>query len=197
MKFIILTCLVAYVQASSWSVPAAAPAILSTGTSTSSRTQDAAGNYAFSYNEQHSTGGSSRAESGNGWGSQGSYTLNVGDGRQRVVKYVADGAGFRAAIATNEPGTAALPAASTAISSPYAPPAPVAPLPVPVAAAPVAVAPAPIAIVEPAPIAVPALAPAIAAPVAVPALPALSVPAPAPVAIAAPAPIAYAPRGWN
>jgi len=170
MKFIILTCLVAYVQASSWSVPAAAPAILSTGTSTSSRTQDAAGNYAFSYNEQHSTGGSSRAESGNGWGSQGSYTLNVGDGRQRVVKYVADGAGFRAAIATNEPGTAALPAASTAISSPYAPPAPVAPLPVPVA-----VAPAPIAIVEPAPIAVPALAPA---------LPALALPAPEPVALA-------------
>lgn len=57
-----------------------------------------AGNYAFQYNEQHSTGGSSRQESGNGWAAQGSYTLNVGDGRQRVVKYIADGAGFRAAI---------------------------------------------------------------------------------------------------
>lgn len=51
-----------------------------------------------------------RSESGNGWsGVTGSYSLNVGDGRSRVVNYVADGAGFRAAIATNEQGTAAQP----------------------------------------------------------------------------------------
>ena len=57
--------------------------VLSSGTSQSSRTQDSAGNYAFQYNEQHSTGGSSRQESGNGWAATGSYSLNVGDGRQR------------------------------------------------------------------------------------------------------------------
>jgi len=106
----------------------AAPAVVSTGTSSSSRTQDAAGHYAFAYNEQHATGGSSRSESGAPGVATGSYTLNVADGRSRQVNYVADALGFRAAIATNEPGTAALPAASTAISSPFAAPLPVAPL---------------------------------------------------------------------
>jgi hypothetical protein len=121
--------------------------LLSTGTSTSTRTQDAAGNFAFAYNEQHSTGGSSRKEAGNPHGVSGSYTMNVADGRQRVVKYVADGHGFRAAIATNEPGTAASYPAAASISSPYA--MPVAPEPIavaPIAHAPVAVAPAPLAL---------------------------------------------------
>jgi len=141
--FICLSLFVACVSASGL---IAAPAVahvgaVSTGHSSSSRTQDAAGNYAFAYDEQHATGGSSRKESGSPGVAVGAYTLNVADGRQRVVKYVADGLGFRAAIATNEPGTAAQPAAATSISSPYLPPAPVAPLAV---AAPVAVA-APIA----------------------------------------------------
>jgi len=162
--FVALACLIVCVSANGWNPQ------LSSGTSQSSRTQDSAGNYAFSYNEQHATGGSSRSESGNGWGAQGSYSLNVGDGRKRVVKYVADGAGFRAAISTNEPGTAALPAASTSIASPYAPPQPVQPLPAPVLVAPVAApaplvsgwgAPAPIALPAPAPIALPAPAPAV------------------------------------
>jgi len=157
-------CLFAIVACAS----ANAVGVLSTGTSTSSRTQDAAGNYAFAYNEQHATGGSSRKEQGAPGVASGSYTLNVNDGRQRVVKYVADGLGFRAAIATNEPGTAAQPAAATSISSPYLPPQPVAPLPVPVAHAPVAVAP----VLAHAPI---AHAPVLAhAPVAIAAVPAVS-----------------------
>jgi hypothetical protein len=120
-------------------VASAIPAHLSTGSSTQTRSQDAAGNYAFSYNEQHATGGSSRSEQGNPLGAVGSYSLNVGDGRQRVVKYVADGAGFRAAIATNEPGTAAKAPASVSISAPHAV---VAAAPVAVAAAPAYAAPA-------------------------------------------------------
>ncbi|OQR71573.1 cuticle protein 14-like, partial [Tropilaelaps mercedesae] len=39
------------------------------------------------------------------------------DGRVRVVNYVADGLGFRAAIKTNEPGTKQLPAAATQLLS--------------------------------------------------------------------------------
>lgn len=201
----VFVCLLGLIACANASAYLAAPAALSTGTSTSSRTQDAAGNYAFAYNEQHSTGGSSRQESGNGWGAQGSYSLNVGDGRQRIVKYVADGAGFRAAISTNEPGTAAAPAASTAIASPHAPPQPVQPLPVPVVAAP-----APVAVAAPAPLAIAtngwnsapiAIAPVVKAVAAVPAVSSYSTsinhvaPAPAPIAVAAP--VLAAPSGWN
>jgi len=167
MKLFILACFVVCAQAS---YVAHAPAALSTGHSTSSRTQDAAGNYAFAYNEQHSTGGSSRQESGNGWGAQGSYSLNVGDGRKRTVTYVADGTGFRAAISTNEQGTAAQPAADTSISSPYLPPQPVKALPVPVAVA----EPAPVAqwaVAAPEPV---ALAPVAIAPVVKAIAPAVS-----------------------
>ena len=64
-----------------------------------------AGNYAFGYNEDHATGGTFRRESGNAAGQVvGSYGLRDIDGRVRTVNYVADDAGFRAAIATNEPG---------------------------------------------------------------------------------------------
>jgi len=45
--------------------------------------------------------------------------LNVGDGRKRVVKYVADGHGFRASIQTNEPGIVAKAPADASISTPY------------------------------------------------------------------------------
>ena len=62
------------------------------------------GNYAFGYNEGHATGGTFRKESGSPGAVVGSYGLTVADGRQRVVNYVADGAGFRADIKTNEPG---------------------------------------------------------------------------------------------
>jgi len=95
-------------------------AAVNTGSSTQYRSQDNLGNYAFGYNEQHSTGGSFRREQSDVLGNKvGSYGLTDADGRVRVVNYVADGHGFRAAIATNEPGTAAQPAASTSISSPH------------------------------------------------------------------------------
>ena len=55
---------------------------MSSGHSTQVRKQDASGNYAFAYDEQGPTGGTSREESGDSWGNkQGSYSLNVGDGR--------------------------------------------------------------------------------------------------------------------
>jgi len=145
--FIAFACLCVCAQANL--LPATiATKLISTGESSQSRTQDAAGNYAFAYKEQGPTGGSSRKEAGDAWGNkQGSYTLNVADGRQRVVKYVADGAGFRAAVATNEPGTAAQSPADVAMSSPYAPPAPVEPI----AHAPALLAPAaPLALAAPA-----------------------------------------------
>lgn len=49
----------------------------------------------------------SRSEQGDGNGAvTGSYSLAEADGRQRIVEYVADAAGFRATVKTNEPGTA-------------------------------------------------------------------------------------------
>ncbi|OQR69588.1 cuticle protein 14-like [Tropilaelaps mercedesae] len=89
----------------------------STGTSVSSRAEDGLGNYKFAYSEQHPTGGSWRSEAGNTLGVSGSYGLTDVDGRVRVVNYVADGLGFRAAIKTNEPGTKQLPAAATQLLS--------------------------------------------------------------------------------
>jgi len=133
--------LLAVAQAGLIAAPAAT--ILSTGASSQSRSQDALGNYAFNYNEQGATGGSSRSESGSPLGVRGQYTLNVADGRQRVVNYVADGLGFRAAISTNEQGTAAAAPAAVAINAPV------------IAHAAPAFAPA---------IAAPAFAPALAAP---------------------------------
>lgn len=62
------------------------------------------GNYAFGYNEDHSTGGTFRREQGGPGVMVGSYGLRDADGRNRVVNYVADAAGFRANIQTNEPG---------------------------------------------------------------------------------------------
>lgn len=62
------------------------------------------GNYAFGYNEDHSTGGTFRREQGGPGHQVGSYGLRDADGRTRVVNYVADAHGFRANIQTNEPG---------------------------------------------------------------------------------------------
>lgn len=78
--------------------------IVNTGSSQVMRKDDGHGNYAFAYDEQHHSGGSSRSETGgHGW-QKGSYTLNDADGRKRIVNYVADAHGFRADIKTNEPG---------------------------------------------------------------------------------------------
>ncbi|KAH6929056.1 hypothetical protein HPB50_022531 [Hyalomma asiaticum] len=93
------------------------------------------GNYNFGYDEDHTSGGSFRRETGNALGAkEGSYGLRDADGRVRVVNYVADELGFRASISTNEPGTApSTPAGvtiGTAQQGPAAPavPGPVAPL---------------------------------------------------------------------
>jgi len=91
---------------------------VNTGHSSSYRQQDSWGNYKFGYNEQHHDGGSTRDETGDAWGNkEGSYSLNVGDGRHRIVKYVADGHGFRAQIKTNEPGIVAKSPADVSIST--------------------------------------------------------------------------------
>jgi hypothetical protein len=77
------------------------------------------GNYAFAYDESHAEGGTFRKESGSADGPViGSYGLRDVDGRVRVVNYVADGSGFRAAIATNEPGIVPKAPASVSISKP-------------------------------------------------------------------------------
>jgi len=78
--------------------------IVNTGSSVVQRSDDGHGNYAFAYKEQHASGGTTRSEKGGpGWAS-GEYTLNDHDGRKRIVQYVADAHGYRAAIKTNEPG---------------------------------------------------------------------------------------------
>ncbi|KFM73250.1 Cuticle protein 14 isoform b, partial [Stegodyphus mimosarum] len=81
------------------------PALLSTGASKQYRAQDSIGNYNFGYDEGHLSGGSFRKEAGDAFGNKiGSYGLRDADGRQRIVNYVADAAGFRADIKSNEPG---------------------------------------------------------------------------------------------
>ncbi|GFQ66427.1 cuticle protein 14 isoform a [Trichonephila clavata] len=75
------------------------------GASTQYKTEDNHGNYAFGYSEDHTSGGSFRKEAGDTLGNKvGSYGLHDADGRARVVNYVADSAGFRADVHTNEPG---------------------------------------------------------------------------------------------
>jgi len=149
--------------------PYAVPAvgIVNTGASSQFRSQDNIGNYAFGYNEDHSTGGTFRRESGAPGVAVGSYGLRDIDGRVRVVNYVADGAGFRANIQTNEPGVEPRDPASVlinkaaAIVGPALAPAPlVAPAPL---AAPLA---APIAPYAAGPIAAPYAAPYAVAPIA-------------------------------
>jgi len=95
MKVFILLALVAVSQAA---------VLLGTGASTQYRSQDGLGNYAFGYNEGHHSGSTFRKETGSHGVVAGSYGLADADGRQRVVNYVADAAGFRADIKTNEPG---------------------------------------------------------------------------------------------
>ncbi|XP_055934214.1 adult-specific rigid cuticular protein 15.5-like [Argiope bruennichi] len=98
------------------------PYYISTGTSQQYKSQDGIGNYQFGYDEAHSSGGTFRKETGDAWGNKyGSYGLRDADGRYRVVNYVADGAGFRANINSNEPGVAPDDPASTVINKPGVP----------------------------------------------------------------------------
>ncbi|GFR30756.1 adult-specific rigid cuticular protein 15.7 [Trichonephila clavata] len=103
-------------------------ALVNTGVSTSARSQDVFGNYAFGYDIKDGLGAAnSRSEVGDAHGNKkGSYTIADIDGRARRVDYVADGHGFRATVKTNEPGTAASAPAAALIASPYA--GPVAPV---------------------------------------------------------------------
>ncbi|KAF8787594.1 Adult-specific rigid cuticular protein 15.7 like protein [Argiope bruennichi] len=103
-------------------------ALVNTGVSTSARSQDVFGNYAFNYGIQDGLGATnSRSEVGDAHGNKkGSYTIADIDGRARRVDYVADGHGFRATVKTNEPGTAASDPAAALVASPYA--GPVAPV---------------------------------------------------------------------
>ncbi|XP_054713231.1 cuticle protein 8-like [Uloborus diversus] len=95
-------------------------ALVNTGASASSRSQDAHGNYAFGYDIVDGKGASnSRSEVGDAHGNKkGSYTLHDIDGRARRVDYVADAHGFRAAVKTNEPGTALSAPAAALVASP-------------------------------------------------------------------------------
>ncbi|OQR67832.1 hypothetical protein BIW11_04688 [Tropilaelaps mercedesae] len=62
--------------------------------------------YHFSYTTVTEEGAHSHEETADGANRrQGAYTINIADGRQRIVRYVADENGFRAAIETNELGT--------------------------------------------------------------------------------------------
>ncbi|CAL1269987.1 unnamed protein product [Larinioides sclopetarius] len=62
--------------------------------------------FSFNYIAELEDGSSSRSESGDGSGKvTGSYSLSGNDGRKRQVDYLADQAGFRATINTNEFGT--------------------------------------------------------------------------------------------
>ncbi|XP_076331569.1 uncharacterized protein LOC143236838 [Tachypleus tridentatus] len=161
---------------------------LAGGSSISSRRQDDFGNYAFNYDIVDPLGATNgRWEAGDGYGNKrGAYSLTDIDGRARRVEYVADGAGFRAVVKTNEPGTAAsAPAAAVVASS----------QPGVVAHGPAVVKTAVAAPAIAAPIAAPAFAatPAIAAPVAAPAFaaaPAIAAPVAAPAFAAAPAAVA-------
>jgi len=76
------------------------------GHSSASRKQDDHGNYAFKYDIKNGHGAvNGRQEHGSPHHVVGSYYLGDIDGRHRTVHYVADKAGFRAQVKTNEPGT--------------------------------------------------------------------------------------------
>lgn len=116
----VIVCLASFIAVASAShlvAPAAViPAAVSTGVSSQYRSQNSVGDYTFGYNEDHPTGGSFRREAGNLAGKTGSYGLRDIDGRTRIVNYVADAAGFRASIQTNEPGVEPKDPAATLIN---------------------------------------------------------------------------------
>ncbi|OQR77285.1 cuticular protein-like [Tropilaelaps mercedesae] len=73
------------------------------------RSEDGRGNFNFGYDIEDGLGGGQfRRESGNTAGERrGSYGFRSADGRVRVVHWVADHFGYRAAIVSNEPGVIA------------------------------------------------------------------------------------------
>ncbi|XP_054711740.1 cuticle protein 14-like [Uloborus diversus] len=114
MQVLVLFALFAASQAA---VLFSAAPLLSTGASSQYRSQDSVGNYHFGYDEGHSSGGSFRKESGDAFGNKvGSYGLRDADGRARIVNYVADAAGFRADVQSNEPGVEPKDPANTSIN---------------------------------------------------------------------------------
>lgn len=134
----VVLALIGYAAAGVIQYAAPAVGVLTTGASSQFRSQDNIGNYAFGYNEDHSTGGTFRREQGGPGVQVGSYGLRDADGRTRVVNYVADAAGFRANIQTNEPGVEAKDPAAVLINKAQAIVAPT--LAAPLVAAPAAVA---------------------------------------------------------
>lgn len=117
---------VALGQCAYLAAPGVIPAAVSTGVSAQTRSQDSLGNYRFAYDIiDHLGARNGRSESGDALGNKiGHYSINDIDGRVRRVDYVADDYGFRAAIQTNEQGTAP---SNTAAAS-YNPPLVAAPI---------------------------------------------------------------------
>ncbi|GFY46034.1 uncharacterized protein TNIN_92811 [Trichonephila inaurata madagascariensis] len=62
--------------------------------------------YKFGYSVKDKHGEQHREEAGDGHAVRGSYGFSDARGIHRQVNYVADHAGFRAQVKTNEPGTA-------------------------------------------------------------------------------------------
>ncbi|XP_055936507.1 adult-specific rigid cuticular protein 15.7-like [Argiope bruennichi] len=87
-------------------------------TLTTIRNIDAQGNYDMGYNENQLTGGASfYREKGYINGTRtGSYGYTTRNGLIRIVTYVADEAGYRAEVLTNEPGVIASNPASVIIT---------------------------------------------------------------------------------
>ncbi|XP_003740320.1 adult-specific rigid cuticular protein 15.7-like [Galendromus occidentalis] len=85
------------------------------GHSVNNHKQDDYGNYQFSYHITDGLGAKNyRHESGAPGVKKGSYGFVDIDGRARHVNYIADHYGFRAKIASNEPGVAQKDAAHAA-----------------------------------------------------------------------------------
>lgn len=122
LKVLLLACSsVALAQCAYLAGPiAAVPAAVSTGVSAQTRSQDSLGNYRFAYDiVDHLGARNGRSESGDALGNKvGSYSIADIDGRVRRVDYVADDYGFRAAIQTNEQGTAPSNTAAASYNAP-------------------------------------------------------------------------------
>ena len=72
----------------------------------------------FAYASDDAEGTHSHQSSGDGQGRvQGSYSINLADGRTRTVNYVADENGYRAEVTTNELGTESRNPADVVITS--------------------------------------------------------------------------------
>jgi len=77
------------------------------GFSSVSRTEDSLGNYQFNYDITDWDTNRKRWEVSDAYNNRkGGYSITDVDGKVRHLEYVADKAGFRAVIRTNEPGTA-------------------------------------------------------------------------------------------